>query len=136
VRCHCDFTILSYVPCRAIAACMRFALSDASIVSIGRGQELQICRFALPDLMWLGVHHNMLEDDCDPSDMQALSPLDVRKLERLLGEDTRVPATWHAELDLMLQGGCKCEIEAAHKLRGMSAFCAMLVEDMAMYAGL
>lgn len=78
----------------------------------------------------------MLDEDCDPSDLQPLTPLDVRKLERLLSEDARVPATWRAELDVMLQGGCKCEIEAAHKLRGMLAFCAMLVEDMAMYAGL
>ena len=78
----------------------------------------------------------MLEHDCDPTDLQPLSPLDVRKLERLLNDDARVPVAWRAELDVMLRGGCKCEIEAAHKLRGVPAFASMLVEAMAMFDGL
>jgi DNA topoisomerase VI subunit A len=94
------------------------------------------CRYALPDLLWLGVHKSMLEADCDPADMQPLSDLDIRKLQRLLNGDARVPDSWRQELQVMLQGGYKCEIEAVHKLRGMQVFCGMLVESMTMFAGL
>jgi DNA topoisomerase VI subunit A len=93
-------------------------------------------RFAIPELMWLGVHEAMLEEDCDPADLQPLSDLDVRKLERLLDGDARLPDSWRPELETMLRAGCKCEIEAAHKLRGLPAFCGMLVEGMTMYAAL
>lgn len=78
----------------------------------------------------------MLERDCDAGDLQTLTPLDIRKLEKLLKEDARLPATWRGELQEMLYGGYKCEIEAVHKLRGMRAFCEMLVESMSMFAGL
>lgn len=78
----------------------------------------------------------MLEAECDPGDLQVLTDLDERKLERLLHDDARLPESWRPELEAMAQLGCKCEIEAAHKLRGLPAFCAMLVEAMAMYAAL
>ena len=101
-----------------------------------RRRHEHVCRYALAGLQWIGVHYHMLETDCDPGDWQALSKLDERKLERLLKNDERLPADWRGELEEMLQGGYKCEIEAAHKLRGMHAFCAMLVESMSMYSGL
>ena len=78
----------------------------------------------------------MLQQDCDPSDLQVLTDLDTRKLERLLEANTRLPESWRPELEIMMQGGMKCEIEAAHKLRGLPAFCSMLVEAMAMFEAL
>lgn len=89
---------------------------------------------ALPQLQWLGVHGAMLERDCDPADLQPLSDGDVRKLQNLLQLDGRVPAAWRPELEAMLDGGCKCEIEAAHKLRGVPAFCGLLLDAISTHA--
>lgn len=78
----------------------------------------------------------MLERDCDPTDLQPLTTGDARKLQNLLASDGRVPDAWRPELEAMLDGGCKCEIEAAHKLRGVPAFCSLLLEAIAEHAAL
>ena len=96
----------------------------------------RLCRFSVPTLTWLGVHQDMLAEDCDPDDLQDLTKLDTRKLERLLEGGSKLPVAWRPEVQAMLDGGCKCEIEAAHKLRGMPAFVGLLVEAMTMYTAL
>jgi hypothetical protein len=53
------------------------------------------CRFALPNLLWVGVHQMMLERDYHPADLQPLSDLDTRKLQRLLQWRPRIRALWH-----------------------------------------
>lgn len=88
------------------------------------------CRFAAPGLKWLGVHHHMLATDCDAGDMQALTPLDIKKISNLLLPASRAPADWRPELLLMEKFGKKAEIEAAYKLRGVRSFCNMMVTAM------
>jgi DNA topoisomerase VI subunit A len=78
----------------------------------------------------------MLSKDCDPEDLQTLTHLDIQKLKNLLTIDVRVPMSWKPELVTMLESGCKCEIEAVHKLRGLRRFCTMLLEAMARHSGL
>jgi hypothetical protein len=84
----------------------------------------------------LGVHQRHLTTDCDPADWQALSSLDARKLDKLLDEDERVPESWRCELRAMRDRMLKSEMEAAYKLRGVPAFCRLIVSDLLLHAAL
>lgn len=88
-------------------------------------------------MLWIGVHADMLRHDCDQDDMQRLSARDQRRLKLLLEEEGReVPWEWKQELRRMQQAGVKCEIETAYRLRGISAFCSMLVERMSLHTAI
>jgi DNA topoisomerase VI subunit A len=95
-----------------------------------------MCRYALPQLMWLGVHKAWVDEHCDPEDMQDLTTADLSKLDNLIREDKRLPVSWKMELSEMEEAGVKCEIEAMYKLIGVDNFCKFLVEHMAMYIAL
>lgn len=95
-----------------------------------------IYRYALPQLMWLGVLKNWVDAHCDPEDMQQLTTADLSKLNNLIREDERLPNSWKMELSEMEEAGVKCEIEAVYKLIGVDVFCKILVECMAMYIAL
>lgn len=87
----------------------------------------------------MGVHEDMLLQDCDAADMQRLTARDHRRLQVLLGEqaaDRGVPPSWKAELVRMQRSGKKCEIEAAYRLRGIAEFCRMLVNRMSLHIAL
>lgn len=73
----------------ALAACLT-PRSPRNHLS-ARGSAWRRC--AIASLQWLGVHHRHLAVDCDPADAQPLTPLDMRKLDKLLAEDPRVPAS-------------------------------------------
>jgi DNA topoisomerase VI subunit A len=91
---------------------------------------------ALSELLWLGVHDDWIEEDCDPRDMQELTGTDRTKLHKLINEDRRLPPSWKAQLQVMERGGKKCEIEAAYKLRGTHAFCAMIIDRISSHSAI
>lgn len=84
----------------------------------------------------MGVHEDMLLQDCDAADMQRLSPRDQRRIQLLLSDDSTgrgLPPPWKEELLRMQRSGNKCEIEAAYRLRGITEFCRMLVDRMSLH---
>jgi DNA topoisomerase VI subunit A len=93
-------------------------------------------RYALPQLMWLGVLKAWVDAHCDPENMQDLTAADLGKLYKLIRQDERIPSSWKTELREMEDAGVKCEIETVYKVIGVQAFCKLLVEHMAMYIAL
>ena len=94
---------------------------------------VRLCRYALPELMWLGVLKRWVDDYCGEDDMQPLNPGDYSKLNNLIRLDDRIPNTWKVELSQMEDARVKCEIETVCKRMGVEAFCKMIVDFMAMY---
>lgn len=93
----------------------------------------------MPELLWLGVHEDMLMQDCDAADMQRMSDRDHRRILLLLADDRTgrgLPPQWKEELLRMQRGGKKCEIEAAYRLRGITEFCRMLVDRMSLHTAI